>query len=162
MMGVMMLRKMTIGKNETLILADPTVADESNVSMELTLLGEVDIMGRNDKCFCGSDKKLKHCHPNINEQSIVAKLLHSYYMIDIRNSMAKTVCIKGCADCCTEDFQVKLWEFFAILEYLDIGRGYNKEMAEQLKQKALVTHGSCIFLEQKEISIKRKYSKISH
>ena len=31
------------------------------------------LMGRNDLCFCGSEKKQKKCHPNINEDSEVIK-----------------------------------------------------------------------------------------
>ena len=32
-------------------------------------------MGRNDLCFCGSGKKQKKCHPNINEDSVAAKII---------------------------------------------------------------------------------------
>ena len=35
-------------------------------------------MGRNDLCFCGSGKKQKKCHPNINEDSVAAKIIKLY------------------------------------------------------------------------------------
>ena len=36
------------------------------------------LMGRNDLCFCGSGKKQKKCHPNINEDSVAAKIIKLY------------------------------------------------------------------------------------
>ena len=39
------------------------------------------LMGRNDLCFCGSGKKQKKCHPNINEDSVAAKNYKTIYTI---------------------------------------------------------------------------------
>ena len=76
---------------------------------------------RNDLCFCGSGKKYKNCHSDINPNSLVA---HQYRIMHLLDEEIKncpyTICQKGCSDCCTDDFEVSVTEFFTILNYLQI------------------------------------------
>lgn len=141
---------------KTLIITDPT--NDYISEFEIIELGQVGIMSRNSPCFCGSSKKIKHCHSDINENSIIAELLRVYKKIDERNAHAKSLCNKGCADCCTNDFQVQLWEFFCILEYLGIGSykmaKSREKLARQLIQLSLETAQTCIFLDQQEKACK--------
>lgn len=44
-------------------------------------------MGRNDLCFCGSGKKQKKCHPNINEDSVAAKIIKLYTQLPFQKSV---------------------------------------------------------------------------
>lgn len=37
-------------------------------------------MRRNDLCFCGSGKKIKKCHDNMNSDSLVAQLLINFFV----------------------------------------------------------------------------------
>jgi len=130
--------------------------DDDAISMEvkITLLWEGELMPRNDLCFCKSGKKVKHCHPNINEESVIAHLLASYAKIDEQNKNAKTLCKKGCATCCFDNFQVMLWEYLAILNYLGLGLGRNRELLANLREESVVNNGACFFLIQKDNSCK--------
>jgi Fe-S-cluster containining protein len=123
-------------------------------------VGGVKFMGVNSRCFCGSGKKVKHCHPNINEESLVAKLLSLYAVIDKRNSKAKTICQEGCAECCDDNFEIYFAEFLAILDYLSIENKHGNEqtrcrnwrkMTEEWNPKV---EGVCFFLYQKEKTCK--------
>jgi Fe-S-cluster containining protein len=81
-------------------------------------------MGRNDLCFCGSQKKYKHCHPSINEKSIIARLYKLYREIDNEIEEQKNKrglefnCSKGCSECCSQCFYVSESELVLILEHL--------------------------------------------
>ena len=81
-------------------------------------------MGRNDPCFCGSGKKTKYCHAEVNENGIVANLLHLYNQIeiDLKSALAEKnispQCHKGCSDCCHDYFYVSQVEYFGILNYM--------------------------------------------
>ncbi len=89
-------------------------------------------MGRNDLCFCGSQKKAKRCHPDINEQSRAAKVIRLYNTIDtmIDNHYRKTgfkkPCSKGCPGCCHGDFPVSTIEFDIITREIR-GWDYDKK-----------------------------------
>ncbi len=91
---------------------------------------------RNLPCFCGSGKKQKFCHSDINPNSVVA----NYYKIvnrlneEIKNNCQYFVCKRGCSDCCTNDFDVSINEFFTILNYLQIK--CNDEQIEKICNKA--------------------------
>lgn len=76
---------------------------------------------RNDLCFCGSGKKYKRCHNDINPNSLIAHQYRIMHFLDEEiNKCPYTVCQKGCSDCCTDDFDVSVTEFFTILNYLKI------------------------------------------
>ena len=119
-------------------------------------LGAVKLMNVRDVCYCGSGKEMGLCHPNTNENSLVGKLLSLYAQIDARNSKAKTVCKKGCAECCSDDFEVHLSEFLTILDHLgitddmeDYKRSMNRKNWDSLMEsKNLRTDGTCLFLEE--------------
>lgn len=80
-------------------------------------------MGRNDLCFCGSGKKQKKCHPNINENSVAAKTIKLYG--DIGKDLDAYIygkvdvkCAKGCNKCCQDYFAISEIEFAIIMDYL--------------------------------------------
>ena len=119
-------------------------------------LGAVKLMDNRNACFCGSGKETGRCHPNVNENSLVAKLLSLYAQIDARNSKAKTVCQRGCAECCGDNFEVCLSEFLTIFDYLgitddmeDYKRRMNRENWDAvMKSKNMKAGGACLFLEE--------------
>lgn len=98
-------------------------------------------MGRNDLCFCGSDKKQKKCHPNINENSVAAKTIKLYGDIgkDLETYIYGKVdvkCVKGCNKCCQDYFAISEIEFAIIMDYL-----YNKlgsEKTNEIIQKGIL------------------------
>jgi Fe-S-cluster containining protein len=65
-------------------------------------------MGRNDLCFCGSGLKQKRCHPDIHEDSAVARLLKFYSRLDEdiarfqQGKEGQIICRKGCTGCCSD------------------------------------------------------------
>jgi len=78
---------MELTKYDNIIVADPLVAvafcpkcgnTQANPEFEVYYAGEIKFMNRNDVCFCGSGKKVKHCHRDINEKSLLAKMLALY------------------------------------------------------------------------------------
>lgn len=98
-------------------------------------------MGRNDLCFCGSGKKQKKCHPNINENSVAAKTIRLSRDIgkDLENYVYGKVdvkCAKGCDKCCRDYFPISEIEFAIIMDYL-----YNKlgiEKVNEIIQKGIL------------------------
>jgi len=142
--------------NEMLHLAD--MINQRTIGMIITFLGEMRFMDKREPCFCGSGKTGEHCHSNINERSLVARVLSIYKETDIRNSHAKTICKKGCSECCqNEDIEIHLSEMLTIMSHLGIGRdGQNSRLFPELKRDwHLCVRGSCLFLDQKE-----RYCKI--
>lgn len=143
-----------IGEYVEILIGDPEAEYEQKtkiIRLQIRCVERMTLMGRNELCFCGSGKKYKLCHPEINERSLVAKLLTLYTKIDERNSHAiGSPCVKGCAHCCTDDFDVHFSEFLAILDYLEFGN----EIKRYSKWKNLIANwnpkltGSCFFLEQ--------------
>lgn len=114
---------------------------------------------RNDLCFCGSGKKYKKCHSDINPNSLIA---HQYRIMHLLDEEIKkcpyTVCQKGCSNCCTDDFDVSVTEFFTILNYLKIH--CNDEQLENIckmskmkisgisSNEKTVAFSRCIFLNE--------------
>lgn len=98
-------------------------------------------MGRNDVCFCGSGKKTKKCHPDINEDSIVAGLLSLYNELDmiINNHFGNTgyeyPCREGCSKCCYDYFPISDIEFDMITIEL---RNWSKAEMEELARKTVL------------------------
>ena len=138
----------------TLVDPEAEYGHGKKVVVQHYCVGDVQLVGRNDLCFCGSGKKVKRCHPKINEQSLVAKLLQLYAEIDERNSKAATVCKTGCAKCCSGDFDVHLTEFLTILNYLKIGSSRPEDVQYDELRTTLkeynISNKWCIFLDQKE------------
>ena len=78
------------------------------------------LMGRNDLCFCGSGKKQKKCHPNINEDSVAAKIIKLYTQLskELEENVygKKNIkCQKGCNACCKDYFAINEVEFAVII-----------------------------------------------
>lgn len=98
-------------------------------------------MGRNDLCFCGSGKKQKKCHPNINEKSVAAKTFKLYGDIgkDLETNVYGKVdvkCVKGCNKCCQDYFTISEVEFAIIMDYLH--NNFDNEKINQIVKRALV------------------------
>lgn len=98
-------------------------------------------MGRNDLCFCGSGKKQKKCHPNINEDSVAAKAIRLYAQLskDLGENVygKKNVkCEKGCNACCKDYFAISEVEFAIIMDYLYNNCGM--EETNMIIEKAIV------------------------
>ena len=88
-------------------------------------------MGRNDLCFCGSGKKQKKCHPNINEDSVAAKIIKLYTQLskELEENVygKKNIkCEKGCNACCKDYFAISEVEFAIIMDYLYNNCGIEK------------------------------------
>lgn len=93
-------------------------------------------MGRNDLCFCGSGKKIKNCHPNICENSLAADTLKLYSDLDNELSTKNhSQCKKGCAECCSQFFNISEIEFAIIMDYLMMSLG--KDGVNKIIEKAL-------------------------
>lgn len=99
-------------------------------------------MGRNDKCFCGSEKKRKKCHSDVVENSYIENLYTKYFKIENTISDYKANnkefenhrCGKGCFNCCYDVFTVSMLEFELLLEEI---RNKGKEFAESIFSKAI-------------------------
>lgn len=70
-------------------------------------------MNRNSLCFCGSGKKQKLCHDDIEPNSLFAELILLYKKIDLELLKSKNPsnCYKGCNNCCKDLFAVSSSEF---------------------------------------------------
>ena len=70
-------------------------------------------MERNAKCFCGSGRKSKFCHPEIEEDSMMADLVLLGKEIDrtLDGKESPIGCYPGCDECCYQIFSVSLVEF---------------------------------------------------
>ena len=114
---------------------------------------------RNDPCWCGSGKKYKNCHSDINPNSLVA---HQYRIMHLLDEEIKncpyTICQKGCSDCCTDDFEVSVTEFFTILNYLQIHCNNQQienicklskvKISSILSNEKTIAFSRCIFLNE--------------
>lgn len=77
-------------------------------------------MGRNDKCFCGSGKKVKKCHSTVNENSKLASIYVANINFDkyVDQEKISASCPKNCSACCSDFFFVSENEFLLILDSL--------------------------------------------
>ena len=67
-----------IGEDIEILIGDPEAEYGEKtkiICLKIRCVERMTLMSRNELCFCGSNKKNKHCHPDINEKSLVAKLL---------------------------------------------------------------------------------------
>lgn len=73
-----------------------------------------------EKCFCGSGKKRKKCHPNIEAGSKLADIYLAFSEFDKIMHKNKLIgrCPSGCHKCCNDYFTVDEFEFLLILDYL--------------------------------------------
>ncbi len=74
------------------------------------------MLGRNDKCFCGSGKKYKVCHSDIHPDSRFAELVRMYTSFDKLIEQGKlngkcAGCKENCNVCCSHRFEVTNLEF---------------------------------------------------
>jgi Fe-S-cluster containining protein len=122
-------------------------------------------MGRNDMCFCGSQKKYKQCHLHINESSIIARLYRLYTELDnhierkkIENSLEFN-CTKGCSECCSHCFYVSESELVLILDYLK--SNWSKADIEYVintakRQWSIILRDDPLFAKQLQVDITGK------
>ncbi len=70
-------------------------------------------MDRNERCFCGSGKKYKHCHIDIEKDSVLGELISFYQILDkeLEKSKNPAKCHAGCSACCNQVFAIQLSEF---------------------------------------------------
>lgn len=93
-------------------------------------------MSRNDKCFCGSGLKIKKCHKNLNERSIIARMLSLYNKIDeILSENIEFKCKNNCCECCSDYFYISEEEFLVILNYME--DKFNMEEIQYIKEKSI-------------------------
>ena len=98
-------------------------------------------LGRNDPCFCGSGKKYKKCHPDINPDSLIADLIRFYQKMDSRILEGKAngkcnTCKESCNTCCNHYFAVSSTEFdYITYEYT---KRYGVKKWQELLTKAKV------------------------
>lgn len=96
-------------------------------------------MGRNDTCFCGSGKKQKNCHADIEESSMAANIFRLYNRIDTKISEHYSAtqkshkCEKGCAECCFNQTPISEIEY-NLIQY-EILRGWSQKDIEDLSEK---------------------------
>ncbi|PEF72929.1 hypothetical protein CON94_23670 [Bacillus pseudomycoides] len=99
-------------------------------------------MDRNELCFCGSGKKQKKCHDDVDPNSYIGNLYKKYFKIDTLISDYKSThkefknhpCGKGCFNCCYDVFSVSMLEFELLLEEIRI---IGIEFAETVFKTAL-------------------------
>lgn len=77
-------------------------------------------MSRNEKCFCGSGKKLKKCHSTVENNSKLADMYVKYAQFDskVEKDGLKARCPKMCSSCCNDFFFISENEFLLILDSL--------------------------------------------
>ena len=85
---------------------------------------------------------------DLHPESIMHWLLKYYEEIqnDLDNS-PNSVCQKGCCDCCANDFEISITEYFMILKYLGIK--YGEETIKQYSEiaKKSMSASQCIFID---------------
>jgi Fe-S-cluster containining protein len=98
-------------------------------------------LGRNDLCFCGSGKKYKRCHPDINPDSLIAGLINYYKKLDAIILEGKAngkcnLCRESCNTCCNHYFAISSTEFdYIAYEYT---KRYGLNKWQELTSKAKV------------------------
>ncbi|WP_019156949.1 YkgJ family cysteine cluster protein [Robertmurraya massiliosenegalensis] len=90
---------------------------------------------RNEPCFCGSGKKAKKCHHDIQSNSAFAELIKLQKEIDntITNNVGDVPCQKGCSNCCYEPFSISSSEFYFIMNHIIENEG--EEAAKEIIKK---------------------------
>lgn len=87
-------------------------------------------MGRNDLCFCGSGKKQKKCHNDIEPNSAFAQMILFHNKTDMfikeNTQFEKLKCKKGCSECCYQNFSVSTVEFYYIIYQIIKNQGIAK------------------------------------
>lgn len=79
----------------------------------------------------------------------VMKVLLDYFQKIEQDSKSSpnTTCHKGCCDCCENDFEISISEFFLILDYLGVKYGTNYIKSVSEKAKSSLTSNECIFVD---------------
>lgn len=82
-------------------------------------------LSRNSLCYCGSGRKLKHCHPQSAPDSRAAHMTKLYGQVDTAieqyhaDHKAHPPCAAGCSSCCSDYFPVSQVEFELLLSYME-------------------------------------------
>ncbi|WP_255290570.1 SEC-C metal-binding domain-containing protein [Bacillus cereus] len=127
-------------------------------------------MSRNEQCFCGSGKKQKKCHDDVDPNSYIGNLYKKYFKIDSIISDYKAThkefenhpCGKGCFNCCYDVFPISMLEFELLLEEI---RNIGIEFAEAVFAKALKHLDGSVAKFEKSINEwinKRRYLRNVH
>ena len=86
---------------------------------------------------------------DFNQNSIIATLTHYNEIIekDMKCSHNHT-CRKGCCQCCANDFEISITEFFMILNHIKVN--YNDDYLKKISSKAKQASqsGQCIFVDE--------------
>jgi len=82
-----------------------------------------------------------------NPKSVIADLRRYFDEIEQdAKASPNAVCRKGCCDCCSNDFEIGITEYFMILRFLNIR--YGKDYVQKVSEKAKISLSSdrCIFI----------------
>lgn len=79
-----------------------------------------------EKCFCGSGKKKKKCHPYVIKNSKLADIYLAYQNFDkkVYKEHIAASCPNDCCECCYDFFFISENEFLTILDYLMVQGNY--------------------------------------
>jgi Fe-S-cluster containining protein len=85
-------------------------------------------VSRNELCFCGSGKKKKKCHRDIEPGSAFAHMVNLYNRLDdtIQKGIGNIRCRKGCFACCYQYFTITSVEFYYIISQMMAEQGMTK------------------------------------
>lgn len=85
-------------------------------------------LSRNDVCFCGSGKKRKKCHRDIEPGSAFAEMVDLHNRLDetIQEGIGNIRCRKGCHACCYQHFGITSVEFYYMLSHIIDQEGMSK------------------------------------
>lgn len=141
------------GDKTTIIFVDPE-QDCLNTEIQGVIIekiySEVTSMSVNEPCFCGSGKKQKKCHPDINPNSVAAQLIKTFYKLNLEiSNIDNTACYNGCAECCTNDFEISISEFMMIFRYinLELTKEQIDKIIDTAKNGKIKLNGKCILLD---------------
>lgn len=84
----------------------------------------------------------------MDDNSVIKSLLQYFNQIEMDSNLSKNhTCKIGCCDCCTNDFEISITEFFMILDYLGIN--YGKDFVARMSKRAKMSFNAeqCIFVD---------------
>lgn len=88
------------------------------------------------------------CKSSFCTDNAMAMLDNYFKQMEIGSKeISNDVCAKGCCDCCSNDFEIKMIEFFMILRFLHIN--FSDEVIQEFAEKARMslTEDPCIFVD---------------
>ncbi|ANF94916.1 YkgJ family cysteine cluster protein [Paenibacillus bovis] len=93
-------------------------------------------------CFCGSGRKLQHCHKTAAPDSRAAHVYQLYQDVDRAieeyrtDHQAHPPCAAGCSSCCSDYFPVSQVEFELLLTYME--RHWSKAEIQFVFEQSLI------------------------